>query len=150
MKTLLYWKKGFFNSTYKIYSKENLVGKLTENSWNHSAVGELNGKKYSFKTKGYLRPETQIIDGEKNILIGKITHDSLMSKAIIECSGKITSWVFNSSWNPKWCAFDENGIQVRFEGSASQGTMEFESHDDLLVLTGLYISDYYWQNKDEQ
>jgi len=55
METILNWKKGIFQSSYKIYSRENFVGSLKHNSWLNSAEGELNVKKYSFKTKGILK-----------------------------------------------------------------------------------------------
>jgi hypothetical protein len=146
MKAILFWEKGIFEGTYKIYSEKKLVGKLKENPWTGSAIGELNGKKYSFKTKGFLNKETQIVDLEKNLVVGKITHDSLMSKAMIEYSGKVANWRFNSAWNTNWSAVDSNGVQINFQGSSSKGKIEFDFQDDLLALTGLFVSNFHWHN----
>ncbi len=145
MKTTLNWEKGIFNSTYKIYSEENLVGNLKGKTWKQSADGELNGGKYSFKTKGFFKQETQIFDTDKNTVIGKITYNSWMTKAKIKYSDKVINWKYTNAWNTKWSLFDSEGVQIKYHGSSSKGKIEFEEQDDLLVLTGLYITNYYWQ-----
>ena len=55
MKTILTWKKGIFANTYNIYSDGKLIGKMKNNCFSQSDDGELNGMKYTFKTKGLFK-----------------------------------------------------------------------------------------------
>ncbi len=50
MQTYLNWKKGLFSSTYNIYSNGILLGELKDKQFSQTATGQLNGKKYIFKT----------------------------------------------------------------------------------------------------
>jgi hypothetical protein len=145
MRTTYSWKKGFLKSTYEIYSNNALVGKLIENTWNSSAEGEINSKKYKFKTQGFFNQKTQIIDIESNFVIGTIVYNSFMTKATIEYLGQIAYWRYNNIWNTKFSITDNEGNQISFYGSSSNGNLEFDQPNDLLVLTGLYVTNYYWQ-----
>ena len=145
MKTFLNWKRGIFSNTYRIFSDNSQVGKLKEKAWTQSADGELNGKKYSFKTKGLFKQETQIIDSESGSLIGKITYNSWKTKARIEYSGKVVNWKYNNAWNTKWSLFNSEGIHIHYHGSSIKGNMESDNQNDMLALAGLYITNYYWE-----
>jgi hypothetical protein len=145
MKTTLNWEKGTFKSTYKIYSENILVGKLKEISFAQSADGELNGKTYSFKTKGFFKKETQIIDSENGSTIGKITYNSRRTKAKIEYSDRVVNLKYNNAWNTKWSLFDSEGVQINYHGSSTKGKIEFDTQNDLLALSGLFITNYYRQ-----
>lgn len=145
MKTTLIWKKGFLKKVYEIYSNSSLVGKLVENTWCNSAEGEMNNKKYQFKTQGFFKQKTQIIDVESNSLIGTIVYNSFMTKATIEYSGQIAYWRYNNIWNTKFSITDNVGNQISFNGSCSNGKLEYDQPNDLLVLTGLYVTNDYWQ-----
>jgi hypothetical protein len=145
MRTTLIWKKDFFKRTYEIYSNNSPVGKLVGNMWCSSAEGEINSKKYQFKTRGFFKQKTQIIDIESNSLIGTIVYNSFMTKATIEYLGQIAYWRYNNLWNIKFSIIDNVGNQISFHGSSSNGKLEFDQPNDLLVLTGLYMTNYYWQ-----
>jgi hypothetical protein len=145
MKTTLTWKKGFLKKTYEIYSNNSLIGKLVENTWSSSAEGEINNKKYQFKTQGFFKQKTQIIDTESNSIIGTIVYNSFMTKATIEYLGQIAYWRYNNIWNTKFSITDNVGNQISFHGSSSNGRLEFDQPNDLLVLTGLYVTNYYRQ-----
>ena len=124
MKTRLHWKRKAFSSTSEIFSGATLIGRLRENSWNQSAEGELNGENYHFKTKGVFKPVTQITQSESNTPIGKIEYNS---------------------WKTRWSLSDSAGILMKFKGNASKGNIEVEKEDDLLLLTGLFVTNYYRQ-----
>lgn len=145
MRTTYIWKKGFLKSTYEIYSNSSPVGKLVENTWSSSAEGEINSKKYQFKTQGFFNQKTQIIDTESNSLIGTIVYNTFMTKATIEYLGQIAYWRYNNIWNTKFSITDNVGNQINFHGSSSYGKLDFDQPNDLLVLTGLYVTNYYWQ-----
>jgi len=48
-------------------------------------------------------------------------------------------------WQTKWSVFDDNHLCIEFAGKFSKGTIEFEEDNDLLVLTGLFVTNYYRQ-----
>jgi len=145
MKTQLNWRKGFFKNTYEIYLENKKIGELKDKCWSQSAFGELNGKRYKFKTKGFLKQETQIIDIESNSIVGKITYNSWRTKAKIEYSGKEYDWKYNNTWNTKWSILYSQEIQVDYQGSSSKGKIEVNNQNELLILSGLFITNYYWQ-----
>lgn len=145
MKANLNWKKGFFKSTYEIFNFSMPIGMLKPKNWSHSADGELNGKKYFFKSKGFFRQKTEIIDTAKNIILGEISFNSWRHKASIEYTGKLITFKFINFWNTKWNLSDEKGIIISFSGKSSKGTIETDSQNDILVLAGLYIASYFWK-----
>jgi hypothetical protein len=145
MKSKLTWKCPWFKNTSEIYENGRLVGKLTESCFKQTAEGELHGKRYTFKTSGFLKQETVIIDNTTNSIIGKITYNSWKTRAEISYSDKMINLRYGNAWNTRWNLFDANGVHYSFKGSSSKGTVEFEELNEFLVLCGLYIANYYWQ-----
>ena len=145
MKTILIWKKGPFNSIYEIYAENILVGYLNEKSWTQSSHGELYGEKFHFKIKGFFNQETQVFKNETNTPIGKITYNSLMTKAKIECSDKVYFWKFDNSLSTKWRLYNAEGSLISYSCSLTKGGIEYDLQNNLLALTGLYIKNNYWQ-----
>jgi hypothetical protein len=145
METKLDWKKGIFKETFEIYSNGVLVGILKENIWKQIAYGELNGKKVIFKTRGFFKQETQIIETNTNNSVGKITYNSWMTKATIEYTNRVANWKYDNAWNTKWSISNSEGVQIRYQGSSSKGTIEHQTQDDELILSGLFVTNYYWQ-----
>jgi len=145
MKTVLNWKKGTFSSTCRIFSGEELLGELKDNSFKQTANGIIRQKKYRFVTKGLFKQETQILDGESNQVIGNISYNSMMSKATIQFADRSVSWKYDNTWQTRWSLYDEQGIRMKFAGKYSKGTIEFDEEDDLLVLVGMFVTNYYQQ-----
>lgn len=145
MKTILIWKRGMFKNIYEIYSNNSLIGRLKGNTWSSSAEGEINNKKYHFKTKGFLKQNTQILDPENGFVIGTIVYNTWMTKASIEFTNGIANWKYDNIWNTKFSVIDKEGNQIRYHGSSLNGSIEFDNQNDLLTLTGLYLTNYYWQ-----
>jgi hypothetical protein len=145
MGTNLHWKKGIFKSAFEIFSGEINVGRIKDDSWRQSGFGELNGKKYLFKTKGFFNKETEIIDSRNNVTIGKITYNSWKTKANIEYDKGTIDWKYDNGWNTKWSVSDNRGTILKYHGSLTKGEIEINVQDELLILSGLYISNYFWQ-----
>lgn len=145
MKTNLNWKKGFFKSTYEIFNFSMTVGKLKQKTWSLSADGELNGKMFFFKSKGFFKHKTEIIDTAKNTIIGEVSYSSWKHKATIEYSGKTMEFKFINFWNTKWNLYDSNGTIISYSGNSFKGTIESEGQNEMFVLAGLYIACYFWQ-----
>ena len=145
MKTILKWEKGIFKSIYEIYSENSLVGYLNEKSWTQSSHGELYGEKFHFKTKGFFNQETDVFNDENKTPIGKISYNSWMTKAKIECAGKVYYWKYDNSWSTKWSLNNAEGSLISYSCSTTKGGITYDLQNNLLVLTGLYIKNYYWQ-----
>jgi hypothetical protein len=145
MRTQLNWGKGIFSNTFEIFSDGVAVGNLKENTWRQSADGELFGKRYLFKTKGFFKQETQIMDANNGSLLGTIKYNYWKTKATIEYIDRVFNWKYDNLWNTKWSISDLNGVQVKYQGSSSKGKIELNEQNELLLLTGLYITNYYWQ-----
>lgn len=145
MQIRLYWKKKFFSNIYNIFSNEQQVGKLRDKAFSVTSNGDLFGKEFTFKTKGIFKQHTEIIDNSENKVIGNISYNSWMTKATISINQKNTYWKYDNVWNTKWRIFNTEGIEIKYEGSYSRGQIETNTEDPLLILTGLYVTNYYWQ-----
>jgi len=145
MKTYLNWKRGTFSTTYRIFSGENAIGQLQNQSFKKTALGSIHQKRYTFNTKGVFKQETQILDGDSHKLIGTITYGSMMTRATVRFSDRTVYWKYDNTWQTKWSLFNEKGILMKFSGRATSGTIECDDPDELLVLCGLFVTNYYQQ-----
>ncbi len=143
MKTNLSWKKGVFSNLYKVYSNDQQIGKLKDRTLSQTANGELNGKEYTFKTKGFFKQSTEIIDCAESKVIGRIKYNSWMTKAVISVNGKTINWKYDNLWQTRWRIFNSEGIEIKFSSSLSNGQIESNIDDGLLLLTGLFIINYH-------
>jgi hypothetical protein len=144
MKTSLTWTKGIFSSIYHLFSNGNLIGSLEE-SFTKSAKGSFNGKNYIFRTQGFLKHNTMIIDCSDNKIIGQIDFSNWMTKAVITINGKKINWKYDNSWSTRWSLFDADGIIATFSGSTTKGFIDTNIDDGLLILSGLFVTNFYWQ-----
>ncbi len=146
MTTKLTWKCGFFKQTYEIFSGSALLGTFTDGTWKKKAVGELNGKKFEFKSSGFFKQTTEIIDKSSETTTGRIIYNTWGTKAEVELfSGSNFLWQYNNHWNTKWSLSGED-LLIDYKGSASKGEITFEQMNEQLILTGLYVSNFYLQN----
>ena len=145
MNTILHWKKGTFSTTCRIFSGEENIGELANYTFKKTAEGVIRNKRYLFRTKGLFKQETQIIDGESDQVIANISYNSMMSKATIQFTDRTVYWKYDNVWQTKWSLFDNQGIYMKFAGGHSRGTIEYEEEDDLLALTGMFVTNYYQQ-----
>lgn len=139
------WKKEMFSDSYQIFSEDNQVGSLREKWFSRTAMGMLNGNEYIFKTKGFVTQVTEIFDATGNTQIGKIAYNSWMTKAEITISNKLANWKTQNAWSTKWSIEDSDGNMITYAGSSSKGSIDSNMDDPILVLSGLYVSNYYWQ-----
>jgi hypothetical protein len=101
MQTKLTWKKNSFSGLYSIYSNGQQIGMLKDKTFSQIASGELNGKKYTFKTKGFVKQHTEIIDNSENKVIAEIKFNNWMTKANIIIENKTINWQYDNVWNTK-------------------------------------------------
>ena len=145
MKPSLTWTKGVFNNLHKIYSDGNLIGEIKEKALSQSAKGSIRGREYLFRTHGYFNQKTEIIDRTDNQVVGEIQFNSWKSKATIALNGKIINWKYDNLWNTQWSLSDSDGTVMKFNSSITKGQIDAGQDDELLVLTGLFVKNYYMQ-----
>ncbi len=141
-----YWKKPFLSSTYTIYTGDKFVGKLRENSWTNSAEGELYGEKFSFKTRGFVNQTTSIFSQANNEVIGSITYNTFRTSAQIINQNRVLIWK-NVNWrHSKWQIIENSASMINYSGSSFNGEIDSDTEDPLLILSGLFIANYFWQS----
>jgi len=145
MHTQLNWKRGAFSPTYQILSKGQSIGQLQDNAFKRYSDGEIRKKKYRFYTEGLFKQHTKIIDQESNEVIGNIQYNSWMSKAEIKIHDRSFHWKYDNAWQTKWSIADEKGLLLSYAGGMTKGRIEGDNPDDLHVLTGLFVTNYYTQ-----
>ncbi len=145
MKANIYWKKPLFSNTLTLYSKDQPLGYIKEKTFSSSVYGQLNGKQYIFKTRGFFSQKTKIIDGSSNKSIGEISYNSWMSKANILLGNKLVKWKYNNMWHTKWIVQHTEETIIKYASSSTRGTIVTNTDDEVLLLSGLYIKNYYMQ-----
>ncbi len=146
MKTILHWKKGPFNSTCTIYSAEGAIGHLRENNWKQTAEGEINKRKYHFRTRGYFNQVCEIFAPDTNYNIGKIEYNTLKNRAEITYLGQSFHWKYDNFWQTRWSISDDRDLSIIFQGGTGKGTIEGADLTEFLALTGLFVRNYYVQS----
>lgn len=144
MKASLTWSKVWSSNLSNIYSDGKPIGSLDE-SFSKSVKGTFNGKEYIFKTHGFFKNNADIIDSSEDKVIGSIEFGNWMTKARITVNGKTINWKYDNISSTKWSISDSNGVIMSFSGFGSKGQIDTELDDGLLVLTGLFVTNYYWQ-----
>lgn len=68
-----------------------------------------------------------------------------MNKASITFDARKIEWQYDNLWHKKWSMSDSNGLQINSSFATTSGVMESNSLDDLSLLTGLFVANYYLQ-----
>lgn len=146
MQTCLTWRKGLFSNLYEIYSSGNKIGNLRDKTFSRYSSGEINNQRYLFKTSGVFKQHTQIFDQVDNKFIGEIDYNNWMTKATLTINGKLINWRYDNLWNTKWRLINSEGIDIKYSGSSNSGRIDSNVDDALLLLSGLFVTNYYWES----
>lgn len=68
-----------------------------------------------------------------------------MTKATFHINDKKYLWEYTNLWNTKWRIYDFDNVEIQYEGSSSNGNVDSNTDDELLLLSGLFVINYYWQ-----
>jgi hypothetical protein len=68
-----------------------------------------------------------------------------MTKATIKTKNKKSVWKYDNLWNTKWSIYDSDGIMITYTGTATSGLIHSNTEDALILLSGLYVTNYYRQ-----
>lgn len=139
------WKKGLLSTTYNIHSEGKIIGHLRDKLLSQTSFGQINNKRYSFRTQGLFNQKTLIVDESDNSVIGEIVYNSWMTKATITIFNQQLSWKYENIWNTKWSIANSSGLQINYSGTSGGGTINSNTEEDLYILSGLFVTNYYWQ-----
>lgn len=143
MDTHLTWNKGLFDSNYQLFTNGKINGSLLFDTWKNEAKGIGLTDTYFFKTEGFLKPITKIVN-DKNELIGAITYGSWQTKATVKMvSGEIFGWSFTSSWLNNWLITDFKDKKIVYRSQSSNGTINSSTTDECMLLIGIFIREFY-------
>ncbi|NVO11854.1 MAG: hypothetical protein HXX16_17985 [Bacteroidales bacterium] len=147
MEKLITWEKGFFSRTYKFYSNSIEIGFLKIGAWSNKAKGTINSKEYDFITKGFFKQETSIIDSKTTLIVGTIIYNKWKSKATIKLpDGVEYNWQYTNFWHTKW-SLNKDLYFINYKGSGLKGEIVSYISDELIIMTGLFIANYYTQKR---
>jgi hypothetical protein len=100
---------------------------------------------YLFRTRGLFKPKTKISDSSSNQEVAIITYNALMNKGFIKYKERTITWRFENIWATRWGLYEGDHLLVQYRGRSVMGNIITEEEDDLLILTGLFINNFYRQ-----
>lgn len=145
MESQFNWQKKIFSNQYNILRNGKPVGNLEENSFSSSATAQLNKERYTFRTKGFFGQHTEIIDEAEQKVIGRIEYNSWMTKATISLDNQVVHWKYDNFWSTSWSLYNQEGVNIKYKSSSTTGEIQANTEDPVLVLSGLFITNYNWQ-----
>jgi len=145
MNTNLKWGKSFLSNISRIYSNGRVIGNLDLRAFSNTDIGIVNGEKYFFRARGFFSRYTEIVDAKDYKVIGKITYSNWRSRATLTTVNKTANWKYDNVWHSRWSISSSSGNEIKYAGSSSRGRIESNTDDALLILSGLFVTNYYRQ-----
>jgi hypothetical protein len=143
MEQILNWRKGLFDSNYQVFNDGLLRFSMNFASLKNAAVVTTQKGIYLLKSEGFSNPETKVVNNQ-NEVIAKITYDWLGFKAkVVLNTGEQLDWSFQNSWISRWSLNNHSDKQILFNSSTGNGLIHTNVDDDILILIGLFIREYY-------
>ena len=137
------WKKDFFNSSFRIFSYDQPQGSFESKFLSGDASAELFGKKYLFRTKGFFKPKTTVYDSLNNLKVAEINYRNFNYKANIKTQTNVYYWKYDNLWNTKWSLNSNERPIANYKESTTKGQAASITNDPFLILSGLFIGNYY-------
>lgn len=141
----LSWKKGFFKCAYQILSGSEKVGELKSSRFTLSATGKLADEHYKFQVKEGLCNRVEIIDLSTKETVGRVRFGRWLPTATIDYQGETYKWKFSNLFETRWKITDSQQNTLNYKGWSCSGSTQGNLPPNLITLTGLFISTYYWQ-----
>ncbi|MFW0717664.1 hypothetical protein [Pedobacter sp. N23S346] len=143
MEKILNWRKGLFDSNYQVWENAFLKFSINFSSFKNSAIATTQEGIYLLRSEGYSNPETKIFN-QKNEVLAVIRYDWISFKAKIFCtSGEEFDWSYQNSWASRWSVNNHKNKQIIYNSSSGGGLIHSNIDDDLLIMAGLFIREYY-------
>ncbi|MDM7919650.1 MAG: hypothetical protein QUS12_10845 [Methanosarcina sp.] len=145
MESTFTWKTKFFSNTWDIIQNDQKVGEIVNKVFSRSSSGTLRGKKILFEIRGFFRQQTRILDAEGESLVAEVVISNWKTKATISYNNREYIWQHENFWNTKWSISDTNGAIVKYHSHAMGGEITSYTTDEVLIMAGLFIKNYFRQ-----
>lgn len=144
-KTIYKWERSIFGDIYNIYKGDSIISNFIFKFFSNKADVILKGKRFEFRTKGFLKQTTKIIDLDNNKVFGVIKYSAWGRTADITIDNINYLWkpknIFQSSWN----IFYSDEPVVIFKNSYGSGYLESNDDKELVILAGIFVQSYLSQ-----
>lgn len=138
------WKRNVLSTNYTLFSEGNSIGKLFNNTLSQSGSGTIKGVTYRFQTTGFFIQKTKILN-DSNVVVGYIEYNQWMTTARLTLFDNVYYWRFDNLLYKKWSVFNSDGLYIHYISSMSNGEVHSNFNNHLLLLSGLFIANFYWQ-----
>jgi hypothetical protein len=132
---------------YNILSDGEVVGEIKTKIFSRTYPCNFKGKEYSFVNRGFFKLRTQVTDMSSGNIVGTITFGNWKSKAQISANNKLFDFKFDNFLHTRWSISEEGGTIIQYKGSWRKGVIESELENYILILSGIFIADHYWQQR---
>lgn len=137
------WKKDTLDSKYQIFSKGLLKYALNFESWHNSAIATTQNGIFLFKTQTFGNTETLLVDN-KNVVLAAIKFNITSFNAVVKFTdGGEFKFVYQRNRITEWSLNNGLDKQVFYRANTGSGLVKSNIDNELIILTGLYIREYY-------
>lgn len=106
----------------------------------------MNGKAFEFRNSGIINLKTEVTEKVTGKLVATIRYNSFQTKATIDTDERRLLWKSKNLIGSKWEMENSRGERIIYKGFNQKGVIETETEDEMLLLTGLFARNYYWQS----
>lgn len=139
----LSWQKGAFDSTYQVFSKDELAFSLIFATFQSDAVASTKLGIYRFRSNLVIDIESKILNQHKEE-VGQINFNWLKFSAKVSLkNGEVYDWVFQNKWLSRWSINNSKGEYLIFNAESGKGTATGNTEQDLLAVCGIFIREYF-------
>lgn len=146
----LHWKSSLGGKEIRIFNEKQIVGILKSEVLTTSAYGELYGSMLRFKSKGFWKKATEILDIEGQRKLGDVKYNLLKGTAELSYEDysyefRYDSWL-RRSWQIK--NSEETSSFVKTSIWRNEGNIENDDLPKPVLLTALYIHEVFQSLSD--
>lgn len=137
------WNKDTLDSKYLVLSNGTLKYTLNFESWHNSAIATTQNGIFLFKTQAFGKTETLLVDNKNEVLAAIKFNFSSLNALVKFTDGSEFKFVYRKNRITEWSL--NNGIdkQVFYKANTGSGLIKSNVENELVILTGLYIKEYY-------
>jgi len=143
MTTNLNWNKNLYRNQIKIFQGFQKHSSLTGNLLNTKVIGSFKENKYIFKRNN--SNDISIVDLRTDEEVVTIKINKLVNKSVINLKGKNYTFSYENFFKSSWTIKQDYKDLIKYKSNFNRGRINSETDDELLILTGMYLSNQFWK-----
>ncbi|QDW25674.1 hypothetical protein [Pedobacter sp. KBS0701] len=144
MSKFINWKSNWLNGNFQLFADGVQKGMISFSSWRSDAESMFEDKNYHFANEGFWQSRTKVIDRKTNEVVAIINYDSWKSKAVISLNtGEQYEWKSTGVWKSQFTVSNYKDAHIMYSSNSNTGTISSDTHNELLIITGLFIKHIY-------